>query len=112
MASMPLFHNARQDPLADDARVSRSAPRSPQTDPLGSGASGKRRLVDVGDGATRTALFRSVSRTAGNAAAAQLARTRSPEVQREPPGAAAGAAVGGGIDTAVGGGVGTAIAAA
>jgi hypothetical protein len=109
MASMPLVQHAPRAVVAESARALHPTHPSVQSDSLGRAGSGADRLVQIGDGGTRAALFRSVGRMAGNAAAAQLARSRSLGVQREPPGSAAGAAVGAGVGTGVGAGVGTGV---
>jgi hypothetical protein len=101
MAAMPLVQHAPAD-LPPEAGQHTRSPHPAHGSPRTSDAPGMRRLVDVGDGALRTALFRSVGRTAGNTAAAQLAAARSPSVQLEGPGSAVGAAVGAGVGTATG----------
>jgi hypothetical protein len=114
MASMPLVQHARQAAAAEDARALHPMHPSVQPGSLRPDGSGAHRLLDMGDRGTRAALFGSVGRMAGNAAAAQLAGSRSPGVQREPPGSAAGAAVGAGVGTGVGtgAGVGTGVGSA
>jgi hypothetical protein len=85
----------RSGAIAPDEPDRAGPPRAGRTPAMG--------LAGIGDTATRVALFDGLGRTAGNAAAAQLARRRSAGVQRETPvDAAAGA----------GQGIGQAVAAA
>jgi hypothetical protein len=88
MASGPEPHRTKADarwhspPGHPESTLGRPIQRDPGTPAVRPGVM---RLATAGDGGARRALFAGVARTAGNAAAAQLAGSRPTGVQRDAP---------------------------